>query len=90
MHKKKILSLLMAGAMLMVSPVAAFANEADLGDPESVDTSLRYVSVSGYEGDIDGSDITVEYKLTDYPSESDIKIGVTDYNKSHYDPTYPG
>ena len=85
MRKKKILSLLMAGAMLMVSPVAAFANEADLGDPESVDTSLRYVSVSGYEGDIDGSDITVEYKLTDYPSESDIKIGVTDYNKSHYD-----
>ena len=93
MHKKRILSLLMAGAMFMVSPVAAFGANLDVyeeddpkhGDPNSDDTSLKSVTIYGGEVDIDGSDITVKYRLTDYPSESDIFIKVTDDDKTYED-----
>ena len=53
MRKKKILSLLMAGAMIMASPVAAFADEEydpKLGDPNSTDTSLKSVTVASKSG----------------------------------------
>ena len=93
MHKKRILSLLMAGAIFMVSPVAAFGANLDVyeeddpkhGDPNSDDTSLKSVTIYGGEVDIDGSDITVKYRLTDYPSESDIFIKVTDDDKTYED-----
>lgn len=86
MKKKRILSILMAGAMIMASPVAAFAEENYewlIGDPESTDTSLSWVSVGGEEADVDGSDISVKWDRTDYPEESDIKIRVEDGDKTN-------
>ena len=87
MRKKKILSLLMAGAMIMASPVAAFADEEydpKLGDPNSTDTSLKSVTVASKSGEIDGSDITVKCDWPDYITDEDeIYIRVEDDDKSY-------
>ena len=86
MKKKRILSILIAGAMIMASPVVVFAEENYewlIGDPESTDTSLSWVSVGGEEADVDGSDISVKWDRTDYPEESDIKIRVEDGDKTN-------